>query len=162
LFGIYTASRPGAILRASWMQGPGLSQIDTDRGVFHRHAEGARETNKRQPVVKLAPGLLAHVRRWKRLDDSRTPPQVHLIAFGGQPVSSVKTALTRASGLAQLPAGVTAYTLRHTGASWLVAQGVPTRKIAEFVGTSEQIIIEHYGHLAPDYQDEAAMAIGRK
>jgi hypothetical protein len=24
------------------------------------------------------------------------------------------------------------------------------------------MIVNHYGHLAPDYQDEAAMAIGRK
>jgi integrase len=74
----------------------------------------------------------------------------------------VKTALTRACTVATLPAGVTAYTLRHTGASWLVAKGVSTRKIADFLGTSEQMMIVHYGYLAPDYQDEAAQAIGRK
>jgi hypothetical protein len=41
-------------------------------------------------------------------------------------------------------------------------KGIPTRKIADFLGTSEQMILRHYGHLAPDYQDEAARAIGRK
>src|SRR5271170_813702 len=54
------------------------------------------------------------------------------------------------------------YALRHTCASWLVAKGLPTRKIADFLGTSESMIIKHYGHLAPDYQNEAALAIGRK
>jgi hypothetical protein len=66
LLGLYTGSRPGAILRASWVRGPGLARVDTANGVFHRHAEGARETNKRQPTVRLAPGLLAHLKRWER------------------------------------------------------------------------------------------------
>jgi hypothetical protein len=43
-----------------------------------------------------------------------------------------------------------------------VAKGLPTRKVAEFLGTSEKMIVEHYGHLGPDYQDEAADKIGRK
>ena len=33
--------------------------------------------------------------------------------------------------------------------------------IADFLGTSEQMIREHYGHLAPDYQVEVAESIGR-
>jgi hypothetical protein len=37
-----------------------------------------------------------------------------------------------------------------------------TRLIAEFLGTSEAMILKHYGHLAPDYQEEAALAIGQK
>jgi len=150
------------VLRASWRRGPGLSQIDTVRGVFYRHAEGARRTAKRQPTVKIAPGLLAHLRRWERIDAARRPDQAHVVTFNGLPVASVKTALARACALAELPAGVTAYTLRHTAASWLVAKGIATRKVADFLGTSETMILEHYGHLAPDYQDEAALAIGRK
>jgi len=159
LLGLYTGSRPGAILNASWLPGPGLSHVDLDRGVFHRHADGARETAKRQPTVKLSSRLAAHLERWKSLDGAR---RVYVVEFGGRPISSIKTALGRACGLAGLDAGVTAYTLRHSCASWLVAKGLPTRKIAEFLGTSEQMIIAHYGHLAPDYQDEAAQAIGFK
>jgi site-specific recombinase XerD len=52
--------------------------------------------------------------------------------------------------------------MRHSCASWLVAQGLATRLIAEFLGTSEAMILKHYGHLAPDYQEEAALAIGQK
>jgi len=158
LIGVYTGSRPGAILNASWRQGPGLSWVDTINGVFHRHAEGEAATTKRQPTVKLAPGLLAHLRRWKRLDGAW---QSYVVSYRGAKVASVKTALHTACRLAGVDP-VTAYTLRHTAASWLVARGLPTRKVADFIGTGEQMILSHYGHLAPDYQDEAAHAIGRK
>lgn len=160
LLGIYTGSRPGAILNASWLRGPKRSLVDLGSGVFHRLADGAIKTNKRQPTVRLAPRLMAHMRRWKRADDKAG--RAHVVMFDGAPVASVKTALGRAVELAGLPGSVTAYTLRHTCASWLVAKGVSTRLIADFLGTSEAMILAHYGHLAPDYQDEAAREIGRK
>jgi integrase len=157
LIGVYTGSRPGAILNASWQEGDGRSFVDTVNGVFHRHAEGDAETTKRQPTVRLAPRLLAHLRRWKRLDHGNG----YVVSYHGSKVLSVKTALHTACRLAGVDA-VTAYTLRHTAASWLVARGLPTRKVADFIGTGEQMVLDHYGHLAPDYQDEAAHAIGQK
>jgi integrase len=156
LLGIYTGSRPGAILNASWRQGDGLSFVDTVNGVFHRHADGDAETAKRQPTVKLSPRLLAHLRR-RRLDAGNG----YVVNYRGHKVLSVKTALHTACKRADVDS-VTAYTLRHTAASWLVARGLPTRKVADFIGTGEQMILSHYGHLAPDYQDEAARAIGQK
>lgn len=113
--------------------------------------------NLRQPTVRLAPRLLAHLRRWKRLDGGRG----YVVTYAGLPIASAKTGLARACALAGIEGGVTAYTLRHTAASWLVAEGPPTRKVADFLGASEGMILDHYGHLAPDYQDEAAQAIGR-
>ena len=158
LIGVYTGSRPGAILNASWRPRDGLSFVDTVNGVFHRHAEGDAESTKRQPTVRLSPRLLAHLRRWKRLDGGR---RTYVVTYHGAKVVSVKTALHTACKLAGVD-HVTAYTLRHTAASWLVARGLPTRKVTDFIGTGEQMILSHYGHLAPDYQDEAARAIGQK
>ena len=165
LMGLYTGSRPGAILNASWLPGPKRSLVDLGAGVFHRRADGAAETAKRQPTVRLAPRLLAHLRRWRKIDEGLTTeakPLTWVVMFDGAPVASVKTALARAVVLAELPGGVSAYTLRHSCASWLVAKGLPTRLVADFLGTSEAMIIKHYGHLAPDYQDQAANEIGRK
>jgi integrase len=158
LLGLYTGSRPGAILSASWDRAPGRSWIDLENGIFHRHVDGAAETNKRQPAVKISPRLAAHLRRWRRIDGGKG----FVVTFDGRPIQSPKTALARAVKLAGIEAGVTAYTLRHSCASWLVAKGLATRKVADFLGTSELMIERHYGHLAPDYQDEAAQAIGRK
>jgi integrase len=159
ILGLYTGSRPGVIFSAAWDRGPGRSHIDLDRGVFHRHGDGNVKTNKRSPTVRLSPRLAAHLERWRRMDGGRG----HVVTFDGEPImTGCRTALTRAVKLSGIEGGVTAYTLRHSCASWLVAKGIPTRKVAEFVGTSEKMIIDHYGHLAPDYQDEAANAIGRK
>ena len=159
--GVYTGSRPGAVLNASWLPGPGRSFVDLDNGVFHRRADGAVETTKRQPTVRLAPELLALLKVWKAEDEAAKPPQTWVVHFDGGPVASVKTGLAHAVALAGLAAGVTAYTVRHSAASWLMARGVPTRMIADFLGTSEAMILKHYGHLAPDYQERAAMEIGR-
>ena len=160
LIGIYTGSRPGAVLNASWRQGPGLSWIDTDSGVFHRHADGEAQTAKRQPTVRLSPRLLAHLRRWKRLDAALARPQTYVVTFCGAKVASVKTGLHTACKLAGVD-HATMYSLRHTTASWEVAKGRPTRMVADFLGTSEQMILNHYGHLAPGYQIEIAESIGR-
>jgi integrase len=157
LLGLYTGSRPGAVMNAAWTPAPRLSYVDLDNRVFHRHAEGSSETKKRQPTVRLAPRLLAHLRRWNRLDGGAG----FVVTYHGAKVESVKTALHTACRLAKIEP-VSAYALRHTAASWLVARGLPTRKVADFIGTSEQMVLDHYGHLAPDYQDEAAQEIGRR
>jgi integrase len=161
LIATYTGSRPGAVLNASWSQGPGLSWVDLDNGVFHRHADGEEQTAKRQPTVRLSPRLLAHLRRWKRLDAAQGRPQTHVVTFRGAKVASVKTALNTACKLAGVD-HATMYSLRHTTASWEVAKGRPTRMVADFLGTSEQMILNHYGHLAPGYQIEIAESIGRR
>lgn len=162
ILGIYTGSRPGAVLNASWFEGPGLSFVDLEHGFFHRHAQGERETSKRQPTARLAPFLARMLRKWARDDAKKNPRPIYVVTYAGQKVASVKTGLTTACRLAGLDAGVTAYTMRHTLASWLVSKGLSTRKVAEYLGTSEQIVRDNYGHLSPDYQDEAAGMIGRK
>jgi len=162
LLGLYTGSRPGAILNASWFEGPSLSYVDLAHNVFHRHASGEIETAKSQPTVKLSPRLASHLRRWSRIDAGASPRPIFVVTYAGQQIQSVKTALNRACSLAKLEGAVTAYTLRHSCASWLVSKGVSTRKVAEFIGTSEQMVIKHYGHLDPEYQEEAVAALSRK
>ena len=51
-------------MTASPYRGEGRSYVDLESSIFYRLAEGARETNKRQPPVPLPPRLLAHLRRW--------------------------------------------------------------------------------------------------
>jgi integrase len=156
--GVYTGSRPGAILGLSWHQLIGSGYVDLDRGLIYRKAVGSRDTNKRQPPVPMAPQLLRLMRRWHRQDSQKGP----VVRFSGKQVLSVKTALKRAVELAGLDTSVTAYSLRHTTASWLIQKGVSTRKVAEILGTSEAMIERHYGHLAPDHLRDEVAAIGRK
>lgn len=157
LLALYTGSRPGAVLSAAWDRGPGRSWVDLDKETFHRLKEGARETDKRQPPVRLAPRLLAHLRRWHHMDKGRG----YVVTFGGQPIESIKTAMKRASELAGIEP-VTAYACRHTAATWLVSKGLSFSEAARFLGTSETMIERHYAHFAPDYLARAAREIGRK
>ncbi len=158
LLGVYTGSRPGAVLNATWDRGPGRSWVDVDRGIFHRQPEAKAETNKRQPTVRLHPRLAAHMRRWKQKDGGAG----YVVRFDGGPVASVKTALASASKAAGLNESVTGYAMRHTCATWLISKGVPVWDVAQFLGTSVQMIEKHYGHHAPDFQDRALAALARK
>ena len=155
---LYTGSRPGAWFNAAWDRGPGRAWVDVDGGRFYRQPEGTVPNDKRQPPVALAPGLAAHLRRWRAIDGGRG----HVVTFNGEAIQSAKVALARACRLAGLDKGVTAYTMRHSAATWLVAKGFPFAKVARMLGTSEAMIDRNYAHFAPDYLADVALAIGRK
>lgn len=147
MIGVYTGSRPSAILGLSWDNAEGRGYVDLDHGLIYRHASGEAETTKRQTPVPISPKLHRLLRLWARADNRHGP----VIRFDGEPIKSVKTALGRAVKLAGLDTSVTSYTLRHTTGSWLIQKGVSTRKTAEILGTSEAMIERHYGHLAPNH-----------
>lgn len=156
---LYTGSRPGTWLAATWDRGPGRAWVDIDGARFHRQPEGSVPTDKRLPPVPLNPRLLGHLRRWKAKDGDRG----HVVRFDGAPLAEPPyTALRRACKLAKLDEGVTAYAMRHTAATWLIAKGLSVKLVADYLGTSAEMIERHYGHAAPGYLEQAAAAIGRK
>ena len=59
---------------------------------------------------------------------------------------------------AKLPAGVSAYTLRHSVITDLVRGGLPVLTVAQLSGTSVAMIERHYGHLV---RDDAEKALAR-
>jgi len=60
---------------------------------------------------------------------------------------SWKWPIKAAAQAAGLPAGTTAYTLRHSTISDLVHSGVDLLTVAQISGTSVRMIEQHYGHL---------------
>lgn len=152
-----TASRPGAVLTASWEAAAGRSYIDLDRGVFYRLREGARATNKRQPPVRLPPSILAHLRRWRRMTNGESG---FVVEYRGQPVARVKVGFASAVALAGLGKGVLPHTLRHSAVTHLMQQGVSTWEVAGFAGMGEAVLRRHYAHHHPDHMLEAVSAMG--
>lgn len=71
--------------------------------------------------------------------------------------NSWKLPIAAAVADADLPAGATAYTLRHSTITDLVSAGLPLLTIAQISGTSAEMIERHYGHLA---SDAAVKALG--
>jgi integrase len=69
--------------------------------------------------------------------------------------NSWKIPIAQAAKVAELPANVTAYTLRHSIITDLVATGLPLLTVAQISGTSAEMIERHYGHLVRSAAVEA-------
>ena len=79
----------------------------------------------------------------------------------GQPwdKDSWKAPIKEAATAACLPAGTSAYTLRHSTITDLVSAGLPLLTIAQISGTSAEMIERHYGHLTSDAAVKALDAL---
>jgi integrase len=157
---LYTGSRAGAVCGAALTPAIGRSYVDLDAGKFYRKAQGARETNKRQPTVDLPPRLLVHMRRWKRLGISNHS----VVEWNKKPVKSVYRAFCAARDAAGLDDKVIPHTLRHTSVSWYLRAGTPTSVVADYVGMSEYILRKVYKHHMPGAFEEimdASQSFGR-
>ena len=73
LIGLYTGTRPGAILGLHWEPNALGGWVDLERRVMYRRAQAEGDTKKRKTPVRLPSRLVAHLRRWKRLDEARPP-----------------------------------------------------------------------------------------
>jgi integrase len=161
LIGLYTGTRAAAIASASIHKAPGKSYVDLDEGVYHRLAIGKKKTNKRQPTIPIPDRLLSHMRRWvdKKIVAS------HFVEWNGDPVQSVKKGMASAVDKAKLDltdGNVTAHTLRHTAATWLMQQGCDIWQASGYLGMSPKVLIDNYGHHHPDFMNEATTLITKK
>ncbi|MCC0807346.1 tyrosine-type recombinase/integrase [Methylobacterium sp. W2] len=157
LMGVYTGSRSGTIFTASIHAGPNRSFLDLDHGIFYRLAEGTTATNKRQPPAPIPPRLLAHLRRWR---DKGIIAQ-HAVEWQGLPVKSIKVGWKHAVELSGIQKKIVPHTLRHTAATWLMQQGVGLWEASGYLGMSEQVLKDTYGHHHPDFMRNAAIRIGQ-
>src|SRR5262249_22476055 len=157
LVALYTGTRHGAICGAALMPAIGRGHVDLDRGVFYRRAQGARETKKRQPPVRLPGRLLAHLQRWERIGIAKAA----VVEWNGKPIRSVRKAFAAAVKAAELDGKVTPHVLRHTAATWAMQAGGDLWQIAGFLGMTVEVLERVYGHHHPDFQREAAEAIAR-
>jgi len=150
LVGLYTGTRASAICTASIRQEEGRGFVDLVRGVFYRLPKGKRQTNKRQPTIRIPPRLLAHMRRW--------PCANAVVEYEGRPVASIKKAFSHSVREAGLQS-VTQHTLRHTAITWAMQNGADPYQAAGFFGVSLEVLLATYGHHHPDYQSTVGIAV---
>jgi integrase len=88
---------------------------------------------------------------------SKLPGAALFMRSGGKPwdKETWNDPIVAASAKAQLPTGVTAYTLRHSTITDLVTGGLPLLTVAQISDTSAEMIERHYGHLARSAATEA-------
>lgn len=155
LVALYTGTRKAAVLRLRFMANTSGGHVDTAAGMLYRRARGQAETKKRQPPIRVAPRLLAHLRRWERLGAR------WVVSFRGQGVASIKTAWARIVAEAGL-SDVTPHTLRHTAITWAMQTGaVSIHEAAGYFGVTPDTLQRVYAHHHPDHQQDAVAAVGR-
>jgi len=146
LIGWYTGSRRSVITGLKW------SMVNLETGIMQRKERGAVQTKKRSPPVALGERILAHLRRWKRLDKGA----VYVIEYRGLPIHRPIRSWERVRIAAGLPDYVVPHILRHSRATHLLKAGVPLWEAAATLGMSVKVLAEVYGHHAPDWQKDAA------
>lgn len=167
LLGIYTGTRHKALLDCQWMPNTTGGWIDLGTGVMYRKAEGATQTKKRQPPVKLGRRILAHLKRWEKIDaaakralEQKAGVPVaryrHVVAYAGDPIKKLRRSWETARELAGMDAAVTPHILRHTRATWMMQAGVDLWEASGALGMSVRTLEAVYGHHHPDWQSKAA------
>jgi integrase len=154
LIGIYTGTRPGTVRALRWSPAPGCGWFDLDAETLHRGPEVS--PNKRKGRARIHFRLLAHLKRWKKMDGD----QDWVIHYRGRPCKSIRRAwdtVTRRAGQEKDAPHI----CRHTCATWLLQSGVSYHEASGFLSMSVQTLEKRYGHHSPFFQQAAARARGR-
>lgn len=158
LIGVYTGTRPGAILKLQWVPSVDGGWFDLESKTLHRRGEGVAETRKRQPPARIHRRLLSFLRHWRE-DDLRRGIS-HVIHYGGKPVGKLRRSWRQVSEAAGHGTEDGPHICRHTAATWLMQAGVDQYEAAGYLGMSPKILEETYGHHSPSFQRSAASAAG--
>jgi integrase len=149
LIGLYTGTRHEANLSMRWGVNSNGGWFDLDRGVMYRRGEGEVDTNKRRVPAPIPDRLFPHLRRWRKITT------LGPVEYAGRLIAKERKGWDRARELAGLGDDVTPHVLKHTCITWLLQNRVPIWEVAGFVGTSEKVIRDTYGHHSPDHLNAA-------
>jgi integrase len=158
LIGLYTGTRSGAILNLSWMTSVSSGWVDLEKAILYRSGSNQRKTKKQQTPARIPARLLAHMKRWKKMDGNIR----HVISWNGSSVQSVKKAFRNARVRAGLDDNVIPHSLRHSCATWLMQAGVSQWDAASYLGMTMEVLDRVYSHpSSPEFQKAASEAIRR-
>lgn len=167
LLGIHTGTRSGAIMSLQWLPNMTGGWVDFERGILHRRGRNVGQTKKRQPQAKIGRRLLAHLERWRRIDDAiRTtaandagePVKTHMyiVSWAGRPMEQAKTGWRAVLARVGMERMFTPHHMRHTRATWLMQEGVDMWEAAGNLGMSMKTLETVYAHHRPDWQKRAS------
>jgi integrase len=148
IIGWYTGSRRAKILSLRW------SMVDLEPGIMQRQPPGVPEPkNKKAPPMKMGKRLMAHLKRWRRMDGKDAE---FVIAFNGRPIKRPIRTWDNARRKAKLPAYITPHILRHTRATNMMQQRKDPWEASKALGMSLDMLSRVYGHHHPDWQKDVS------
>jgi integrase len=131
--------------------------VDLEAGRIDFEITGRKRTLKKRGKIPIPPRLLPHLRRARR----RGSELGYVLHIHGERIGDIKKGFAAACTRAGLQ-GVSPHTLRHTAATWLMHSGTDPWQVSGFLAMSMATLINTYGHHHPDFQREAAEAIGQR
>ena len=154
IIALYSGTRHSAVTAASWVPCTDGPWIDINKGILHRRGDAEEETKKRRPPARIPPRLLAHLRRWRRMDMelAKTPCRWVISKSGERLAGKLRKGWAGARDDGGLDRSVTPHVLRHTCGTWLANGGISSREAADFLGMTEQKFEDTYYHAHPDFQ----------
>lgn len=181
LIGIYTGTRPGVIPKLLWHECPAQAWVGVDDGVIWRRGKDEHDhRTKRRPMVRMPRRLIAHMRRWKAIDDRtaalvdqghhaaakrRAKPDQRpatVLHHGGRPLAGrIRRGFASIVADAGLEGEITPHWMRHTCATWLMEAEVSIWDGAAFTGMTAATLEKCYGHHRPTHQQAARNAFSR-
>jgi integrase len=147
IIGWYTGSRRSVITGLKW------SMVDLETGLLRRKERHAVQTKKRAPPVQMGDRLLAHMRRWRRLDG---PKDNWIIRYQGKKINRPTRVWDEVREEAGLPAYVVPHILRHSRATYMLKQGISLWETSNALGMSVEMLVRNYAHHMPGWQKDAA------
>ncbi|WP_426051977.1 tyrosine-type recombinase/integrase [Brevundimonas sp. SL161] len=172
LLGLYTGTRPGVLTRLRWHPSDTEPWIDLEGGWMRRRGRLERDQpTKRRPICRLPRRLHAHLVRWHALDEAESrdrarrglPSIKTVIHHGGRPLAGrIRRSFASAVRDAGLSEQTTPHWLRHTAATWLVANPkVELSEAAQYLGMTVETLVKHYNHHRPDFLAAASKALSQ-
>jgi integrase len=152
--GLYSGTRPGAMLKLRWLPSPDAGWIDVDRGVLHRKPSGAIQTTKRQPPCRIHTRLLRHLKHWQKEDIANGI--VNVIHFAGRPIRDISQVWNTIRLIAGHERHDGPHILRHSSATMYMSWGLDIAEISGALGMSPKILIDVYGHHHVRFQERIA------
>lgn len=177
LIGLYTGTRPGVIPKLLWEESAVQAFVDLDDETIFRRGRRERDhRTKKRPLVKIPPRLLAHMRRWRRMDltanalaaaaaeergEKPATLRTSVLHHGGKPIAGrIRRGFASCVADGGLNPDITPHWMRHTCATWLMEGGADVWSAAAYAGMSTKTLENCYGHHRPDHQEKARRALG--
>ncbi|MEY9676067.1 integrase [Bradyrhizobium elkanii] len=148
IIGWYSGTRRAKILSLRW------SMVDFRSKIMQRTPPGVVvPKNKQAPPFRMGARLMAHLKRWKRMDGKGAE---FVITFNGKPIKRPVSSWKKTRVKAKLPAYITPHVLRHTRATNMMQQRKDPWEAAKALGMSLEMLTKVYGHHHPDWQKDVS------
>jgi len=154
-FGLYVQVHAEVGARSSQLARLVVGDLERNRLMVPASHKGRGERKTDRTPVPLTAGLLARLKAAAAGRPASAPLLTRANGTAWRPeIADHRDPFERAARAAKLPAGTTAYSLRHSSIARALLRGLPAKIVADWHDTSVGQIEAHYGRFIKHHYDE--------